>query len=660
MSSGGRMSFVFLIIFAGLTAFFHPILAVIEGCVVALLFAYYLIKSRHRAIEFRKYVEALTFQVDDASKHSLVNIPMPTAIIRMDNGEIVWCNQPFAVMTDTHESLFSSHMSEALPGLDTHWLMEGKTTCPYDLEVKDKKYNVYGNIVRTGDRTRSLLSILYFVDVTDYNNLRTTYENRKPIVAMMMVDSYEELFKGLTESEKSLLSAEIDRVIGDWVEPTGGLVRKFEQHKYLFIFENKNLIDFTAAKFPVLEAMKAVRNLSGASATLSIGIGKGADNFFELYKFASLGLEMALSRGGDQVVVKSRNSFDFYGGRAREVEKRTKVKSRVTANALKQLISDSSKVFITGHRFSDLDSVGSGAGICAAVRACGKTPYLLVDKEKTSAAELINKLQEAPEYAECFINEEEAILMADSASLLVVTDTTRPEFTECPSLVQSLPRIAVIDHHRKAASYIENPTISMHEPYASSASELVAELLQYIVTPQQILKVEAEAMLAGIFLDTKSFTVKTGVRTFEAAAYLKQLGADTVEVRRLFSENLSSYIIKSSIISSAENVFPGVIMSVTSEHVERAVAAQTADELVNTKGTLASFVVYGEGQGSSVSARSYGQMNVQVICEKIGGGGSMTMAGAQFPDEKPAEVAEMLKNAIASYIEDNQITNRNE
>ena len=360
---------------------------------------------------------------------------------------------------------------------------------------------------------------------------------------------------------------------------------------------------------------------------------------------------MALSRGGDQAIIKSPSGFEFYGGQSKEIEKRTKVKSRVMANALRQLIKDSSQVFVMGHRVSDLDSIGAAAGIVAAVRKCGKTPYLVCNKDVTSARELIDRLESAEEYRGVFITEDDAIMMCDAQSLLVVVDTSRPDIVEAPQLLDTIQKVAVIDHHRRAASYIEKTAINMHEPYASSASELVTELLQYIITPQELLKVEAEALLAGIVLDTKSFTVKTGVRTFEAAAYLKQIGADTVDVRKMFSGNLEGYIRRYQLISEARLVFPGISLVVSYQAVDRAVASQAVDELINISDVSAAFAVFAETSGGcAVSGRSYGQINVQYVLEKIGGGGSMNMAGAQFSDKTVDEVVEMLKSAVTEYL----------
>ncbi len=655
IESNARVAFLLLVIFAGITAFFgHYYVAAGQLAAVIAVYIYFRRRQSRRKEDMRKYVEKLVYQVDDASKSSLVNFPLPMIILRLDSGEIVWGNESFYGVAGVHEGLFETHITSAIPGFDTRWIMDGKYVCPYDVDMGGRKYNVYGNIVRSGsDQSRSLLATLFWIDITDFSVLRENYEKTRPVVASIVVDSYEELYKGMSESEKATMTAAIDRKISQWCKGSTGLLRKTERDRYLLVMEQRDLVDMQAEKFSILEDIHEIKNSEGVMATLSIGIGKGDFSIGELYGFAVLSIDMALSRGGDQVVIKTKNAFEFYGGTSREVEKRTKVKSRVMANALGQLIRDSSHVFIMGHRMSDLDSIGAGAGVAAAVRKCGKSPYLIYNEVQSSSPELIAKLNELPQYQGRFIREDEAILLADSLSLVVVVDTSRPELVEAPELLQAAQRVAVIDHHRRAASYIENSAISMHETYASSASELVAELLQYIVNPQDVTKTEAEALLAGIVLDTKSFTIKTGVRTFEAAAYLKQMGADTVEVRKLFSGDLGIHIKKYQLISSASSIFPGISMSVTDDEVERAAAAQAADELVNASDILASFVVYGEDGGAALSARSYGKINVQLICEKLGGGGSLTMAGAQFRDMRPDEAAGMVAAAIEDYLRQN-------
>lgn len=659
--SGTRLTFVVMLLFVAVTwVKIHWAAGLAELVLVGLVYLYYHRRSRRRATEIRKYVENLAFSVDDASKHSMVNFPLPMVILRVDTGEMVWCNDGFSEISGKKDGLFETHITDVLHGFDTRWIMEGKTVCPYDVELGERKYHVYGNMVRsTHSRGSALLATLFWVDITDYSRLRDYVERTRPVVGLIVIDSYEELVKNASEAEKSILTADIDRYINKWAEPSQGIVRRLQRDRYLFIFEQHSLVDFTADKFSILEDIHAVQNSEGLSATLSIGIGKGECSLDELYQYAALGIDMALSRGGDQAVVKSKNAFEFYGGRSKELEKRTKVKSRVMANALMQLIRDSSQVFLMGHKYSDLDSIGACAGLVAAVRKAGRPAYIIVNDQATSAKELIDRLKKTPQYENVFINQEEAIIKADAGSLCVVCDTTRPDMVEAPDLMDAVSRVAVVDHHRRAAQYIENAAISLHETYASSACELVAELLQYVVNQSDILKVEADAMLAGIFLDTKGFTVKTGVRTFEASAFLRQVGADTVEVRKMLSGGLESSVKKYQIISCAKELFPGISLSVVEEETPRATASQAADELINASDIKAAFVVYGEKGGAVVSARSYGQVNVQMVLEKIGGGGSLTSAGAQFQDKSTDETAEILIHAIEEYLKESERTPEN-
>lgn len=652
IESGTRITFVVMLLFCAVS--FWQIgwaVGTAELLLVALVYFFYRSRTRRRSAEIRKYVENVAFSVDDASKHSLVHFPLPMAILRIDSGEIIWGNDLFASISGRHESVFEIHITDVLHGFDTRWIMEGKSVCPYDVEMGGRKYQIYGNLVRSGSGQGSaLLATLFWVDVTDHSQLRDRFERTRPVVGLILIDSYEELMKNASESEKSTVTAEIDRRVNAWAKPSCGIVRKLDRDRYLFIFDQKSLVDFTAGKFSILEDIHQVQNSDGLAATLSIGIGKGDCTLQELYQFADLGIDMALSRGGDQVVVKSKTAFEFYGGRSKELEKRTKVRSRVMSNALMQLIRDSSQVFLMGHQYSDLDSVGACAGLAAAVRRAGRPFYLIVNDQATAAGELIRRLRAQPLYAEAFISEEKAVELADPSSLCIVCDTSRPDLVESPTLLETIPRVAVIDHHRRAAEYIENAAISLHETYASSAAELVTELLQYAINPSDLLKVEADALLAGIFLDTKGFTVKTGVRTFEAAAYLRQAGADTVEVRKMYSGGLESNIKKYQIISRATEPFPGISLSVVEEELPRATASQAADEMINAAGIRAAFVVYGERGGAVVSARSYGKVNVQVIMEKIGGGGSINAAGGQFPDKHPDDAAAMLRQAIEAYL----------
>ena len=363
---------------------------------------------------------------------------------------------------------------------------------------------------------------------------------------------------------------------------------------------------------------------------------------------------MALSRGGDQAVVKNKFNFEFYGGRSKEMEKRTKVKSRVMANALGELIADSSYVFVMGHKFPDLDCIGACAGVCAIARKRGVQARIIREPGNNPAADMVGKLSQTPEYKETFLSAQDAIILADPRTLLVVVDTNRPEQVMSQDLLECCTRVAVIDHHRRAASYISNAALNFHEPYASSASELVTELLQYILEPTDLLKIEAEAILAGIVLDTKNFTMRTGTRTFEAAAFLRRSGADTGDVKKLFQNDLSGVIARYDIIRTARMYHNDIAVAAVDHTVGRVTAAQAADELLNISGIDASFVLFPDADGERVviSARSMGDTNVQVVLEKLGGGGNAATAGAQVPSGSVEEVLQRLLRAIDQYFEE--------
>ena len=410
---------------------------------------------------------------------------------------------------------------------------------------------------------------------------------------------------------------------------------------------------FQEGKFSVLDAVHEVVSPNGLPATVSIGIGRDADTLEELFQYASLSVEMALSRGGDQAVIKNKFNFEFYGGRTKELEKRTKVKSRVMANALGELVADASRVFVMGHKFPDLDCIGAAAGVCAIARKKGTPVNIVKEAGQTPASEMMEKLSQLPEYQGVFLSVQDAILAADVNALLVVVDTNRPEQVVSQDLLESSSKVAVIDHHRRAATYIANAALNFHEPYASSASELVTELLQYLLESADLRKAEAEALLAGITLDTKQFTMRTGSRTFEAAAFLRRSGADTGDVKKLFQNDLEGTIARYDIIQNARMYRNDIAVARVDHPVGRITAAQAADELLNISGIDTSFVLFPDGEGRVIlSARSMGDVNVQVILEKLGGGGNAATAGAQVPGKSVEEVTKDLLRAIDQYLEE--------
>ena len=629
-------------------------LALAEGTLTVLLYFYFRQSNQKRRQGVLQYIDSVTGSVDTASKSTLINSPLPTLVFRPDTGEIIWSNESFLQLAGVREHLFEMRLSEAVPDFQVQWLLSGKQESPERVELNNHRFRVYGSLVRSRNRTgvQSLVATTYWVETTEADHLREVYEASRPVAAILMLDNYEDLMKACEDTQRSAVLAQIDEKLQTWANAGQGILLKTDRNHYLFLFEEQYFQHFVDEKFSILDTVRAIRLAENIHPTLSIGIGKDSPSIPELYKNAKLSLEMALSRGGDQAVVRNQVDFAFYGGRTKATEKRTKVKSRVMANAFRELIADAGEVYIMGHSFADMDAVGAAAGICCAARKRGKQARIVIDREHTAAETLIARLDALPEYSGVFLTPAEAFLQMRADTLLVVVDTNRPDMVENPQLLESCNRVAVIDHHRRAATYIENAAFNFHEPYASSASELVTELLQYLVEPTDLLREEAGALLAGIVLDTKHFTQRTGGRTFEAAAFLRRSGADTAEVQRLFQGDLKDMVTKYDIIRRAEMYRSNIAVSVVEESgVDRVAAAQAADDLLTLKGVQASFVIYAAEGAVLMSARSLGEINVQVILEALGGGGNSTTAGARIEDTDPESVRQQLIGVLDAYFE---------
>ncbi len=648
-----RLYFCVLVFFTLLTlAFRHWELGVIELAAVLLLLLYYRVTRRRQERLVLEYLGDSVRQQEEGTADTVLSMPLPMVIFDLRNGTVLWSNDGFLEITGERRHLFEITMADMVPGFSLKWLAEGHQEASEIAAVGERKFRVYGNqfTVENSAVSGTVWGIAYFVDVTDYEHTAAEYAASRPVVGVIMLDNYDELIKNLTESAKAAILAKIDRRISEWTASSGGYLCRYDRDRYVFIFEERHLQGYLDGHFSLLDAVRALQSPNGIAATVSIGLGRGASSLEEAYQFAMLSIEMALSRGGDQAVIKSPLNFEFYGGKTVAVERRTKVKSRVMASALGELMGDASNILIMGHKFADLDSVGAAAGLCCIARKLGKTARIVINRDTTVAGPMVERLQRLPEYAEVFIGEQEAVIMADGRTLLAVVDTNRPDQVESEDLLISCNKIAVIDHHRRAADYIANAALNFHEPYASSASELVTELLQYLVDTADIRKAEAEAVLAGIVLDTKNFTMRTGSRTFEAAAFLRRCSADTTEVKKVLQNDLPSTIARFSIVEKAVEYKPGIALAEAHAVQDRIIAAQAADELVNISGIETSFVIYRSEETVNISARSIGDVNVQVILEKLGGGGNRSGAGAQIRDMTEAEVGEKLKAAIDEYL----------
>ncbi len=649
-----KFYFFFMVLFVAAAVTVSWKLAAAEAVVTVLLYVYFRRNNQKRRQGVLQYIDSVTGSVDTASKSTLINSPLPTLVFRPDTGEIIWSNESFLQLAGVREHLFEMRLNEAAPEFDTHWLLAGKQECPERVSMNNRRFRVYGSLVRSKSRggPQSMVATTYWVETTEADHMKEVYEASRPVAAILMLDNYEDLMKACEDTQRSAVLAQIDERLRTWANAGQGILLKTDRDHYLFIFEEQYFQHFVEEKFSILDTIRDIKVAENIHPTLSIGVGKDSASIPELYKSAKLSLEMALSRGGDQAVVRNQVDFAFYGGRAKATEKRTKVKSRVMANAFRELMADAGEVYVMGHAFSDMDAVGAAAGICCAARKRGKTAYIVIDGERTAAASMLKKLGGLPEYADVFLSPGEAFLRMKAGTLLVVVDTNVPDMVENPQLLESCNRVAVIDHHRRGASYIENAAFSFHEPYASSACELVTELLQYLIEPTDLLREEAEALLAGVVLDTKHFTQRTGGRTFEAAAFLRRAGADTAEVQRMFQGDLKDMVTKYDIIRHAEMVWDHIAVAVVEDTgVDRVAAAQAADELLTLKGVQASFVIYRVEGAVLMSARSLGEINVQVILEALGGGGNSTTAGGRVEDTEPESVREQLMGVLDAYFE---------
>ena len=639
--------FTLLVLFAGAAIYVGEyILAIVEFSVVALVLVIYLIHRSRRRREIQRFLHK---SLDQVTSLDGSHPPFPMVTLRLEDHTIVYASDAFAKLTGFRDIVREKRITDILPGFNADWLAEGKTQYPYDVTLQQRRYRIYGTTVFADDPKQTRMGVLYLTDLTELYQIRDEYIRSRPVTSLILVDNYDELTKNLSEGAISALHAKINDAITEWTSQYGALLRRLEKNRFLLMFEKRDLKHIVDNKFALLEQMHEIVSPNGIPVSLSVGVGVDSESYEEGYEFASLAIEMALSRGGDQAVIKDRMNFTFYGGRNKEADNRSKVRSRITANSLMELIGQSSRVFVMGHKNADLDAVGAAVGVCCLCRKKGKEAHIVLDLEENAATRLLDQLMETPEYKNVFISGQEALIRADNRSLLVVVDTNRPDQVENKHLLEAITSVCVIDHHRRAADYITPVVVNLHETYASSASELVTELLEYAVEKKDVLPIEAKSLMAGIFLDTKSFNVRTGERTFEAAAYLRQLGADTVEVKKLLQNDFQDTMAKYQIIKSARLYRQEIAIAALNATTSRALAAQAADELLNISGISASFVLYPDEDRVMISARSIGEANVQMILEPLGGGGNTATAGAQLKDKTVKDALDDLVQSIDHY-----------
>ncbi len=639
------LSYVMLILLVLYTAaawFVDRRLFYISAAVTVILAIAVIVSGVRAQYAFKNYLSHIAEQLSREDRMALSHFPLPV-VVGSSDGTVLWYNDDFRNQILEGREAYGTSLSDITGGYTVADIRKKKTL---DVMYARKKYNVYVSSVQ-GDEDTDLV-LLYYVDNTSLKEIAEEYTATRPVVLTVFIDNLEELPADVRSRERARLSGEVEAMLEEWLGKGVALLQKYGSDRFLIITEKRHLEEMIRGRFQILDM---VRNMPGGvhnHITLSIGVGQGK-TVANAAKTSAHALEMALGRGGDQAAIKTKNGFDFYGGVSKGVERRTKVRTRMVASALSELIQNSSKVLIMGHAFSDMDSVGSGAALAMSVRKRGKSAYVVVEKEQTLAKEMVTYLEKVDKTL--FLEVSDAEMLIDSDTLLIITDTHHPERVEAPQLLQKAQMIAVIDHHRRMVDAIDNAVLFYHEPTASSASEMVAELLQYMGDPAPA-KIEAEALLAGIILDTRNFVLKAGARTFEAAAYLRRLGADTVQVQSLFAASMELYRKKSTLVSGA-TIYKGMAISSDSGNGSdsRIAASQAANELLTIRGVTASFTLIQTDRGVNFSARSMGDVNVQIIMETLGGGGHLTMAGAFLKDADIDMATAQLRGAIDSYLQ---------
>ena len=607
--------------------------------------------SNFRKKEWNKYIENLSLDIDETTKKAIMNLPIPLCILEFD-GNISWYNNKFYDMTETPD-LLGENIDNIIKNLNLRKVLNENKEMYTDVTYKDREYTVIYNVIKNEQNKQvKYLMMLYWIDKTDYLSLAQKYEEEKNVIMLIQVDGYDEVLKSASEEKRSLISVEIERILFGLENSLQAAVKKTAKDKYIVIANQRSLSKLQENKFTILDTIRNITYSNTLPVTISIGVGREGNSIHENIKWAAGALDLALGRGGDQAIVKTKDKFEFYGGKSKAVEKTTKVKSRLIGHALKEIVSQSNNIYIMGHKYPDLDAMGAAVGIYDICKSLKKETYIVLDQVNESIDEFVSRLNKQEYYKDLFINKEEAIKNCTKDTLVVVVDTHRPSYTECEELLGISKKIAVIDHHRRGVEFIQDTVLSFHEIYVSSTCEMVTEVVQYLEDDVKINKLTAEGLLAGISLDTKFFAFKTGVRTFEAASYLKKAGADTTEVKKLFRTNVEDFKTKAEIISNTHIIDNRICISYSkmkSENIN-VVIAQAADELLTVKNVEASFVL-GEKNGIIfISARSLGKINVHVLMEKLGGGGHMDIAGAQLEGVSIQEAYKKVNYIIEQYL----------
>lgn len=617
--------------------------------VLIIIYSYW--TNSKRNAELSRQIQNLTMTMDGTAKKSLINSPFPLIIIET-TGNIIWKSSKFVyefANIDINNYLIDI-LEEIKEDIKAEQDKKQKTIVK-KVQIGNKVYSVLGEYIRSKNEASENITILYFIDITQSIKEKKKYEDSKTCIGILTVDNYEEIIQRIEVENRPQVIAEIEKVIYEWASSTGGIVIKNDRNTFIYVFEYKYLKEIKENKFGILDQIKEINVEAGIQLTLSIAISTDGETNYEKYKTALESMDIVLGRGGDQAVIKEDGKYVFFGGRTEEIEKRTKVKARTVAHALENLIKESENVLIMGHSNGDIDSMGSSLGVYRLAKTLEKEVNIVNNTYGMTLSKFIEELEKDDEYKNAIISKNEALNKATNKTLLIITDTHKQNYVEVPELLDKASEIVIIDHHRRSTDYIENATLTFQEVYASSASELVTEILQYTDVKIKLKPIEVEGLYGGIMVDTKNFTFKTGVRTFEAAAYLRKCGVDIIKVKKWFQSDLNSYNEIANIVRNAEMYENSIAIAIYDKEDKDAnlICAKAADELLTISDITASFVLGNVGDKICISGRSIGDVNVQLILEKLGGGGHITLAGAQVEGMTLEEVKQELINRINEY-----------
>lgn len=643
---------IFMVVLSLILMYFHLIVGFISLAVGGLIIKQQLEAEKKQQQEMDSYMETFTMTMDFKTKQSITNFYIPL-VMSNNKGIIVWYNKSFSDLIGK-KGLFGERLEDYIPEFNIDEMIEKEEGDLLIDRYADKILKaVY--YVNQGKERKDRNLMISFEDITEFENIKQAKEDQKPSLISIQIDSLDEVISSTEEQKRPRLTAEIEKRLKEWAEENQIALRRTSSDKFFAIATEEDLREMEENKFKVLDDIRAIDYENTIPVSLSMGVASFTNSLRETQQIAESALDIALGRGGDQVAVRREDKYNFYGGSSKAIEKKTRVKARIVSYALKDLVLESSDVLVMGHNYADLDAVGSALGVVAIANMLHKEAKIVLEESNSSIDMLYQRIIQDPQYAKVFINKQEAKNRISPTTLLVVVDTHKPSLTEYPDLVKMSEKTVIIDHHRRSEEFVDSPVLVYHETYVSSTSEMVTELIQYIQDKPQVNPTVSEALLAGIQLDTKNFTFKTGVRTFEAAAFLRKYGADTVAVKTLFQGDMDNYIDQLDAMRKTKIIDDMIAMT----HLDKCtqnpqlIASKVADELLNLKGIQASFVLAEDTKGEiQVSARSLGKINVQVIMEKLGGGGHMETAATQLRNTSMEAAIEEVENQISNYIKE--------